>query len=55
MNVCVDYIQPRSDRFPDKICCTVKYGGDNIAVALLSEGLSKVIRHRADDDNRLAY
>ncbi|VDN25268.1 unnamed protein product, partial [Cylicostephanus goldi] len=50
--VTVDYIQPKSEQFPEKTCCTVKVGELNIAEALILKGLSKVVRHRSDDENR---
>ncbi|KAJ1367861.1 hypothetical protein KIN20_028869 [Parelaphostrongylus tenuis] len=52
VSVTVDYIQPKSDQFPEKTCCTVKIGELNIAEALILKGLSKVVRHRSDDENR---
>lgn len=50
--VTVDYIQPKSEQFPEKTYCTVKIGDLNIAEALILKGLSKVVRHRSDDENR---
>lgn len=52
VSVTVDYIQPKSEQFPEKTCCTVKVGELNIAEALILKGLSKVVRHRSDDENR---
>ncbi|CAJ0581780.1 unnamed protein product, partial [Mesorhabditis spiculigera] len=52
VQVTIDYIQPRSEQFPEKTCCTVKQGDLNVAEALITRGLSKVVRHRSDDDNR---
>ncbi|CAJ0963434.1 unnamed protein product, partial [Mesorhabditis belari] len=52
VNVTVDYIQPKSEQYPEKICCTVKQGDTNIGEALIQRGLSKVVRHRSDDENR---
>lgn len=54
-NVTVDYVQPKSDQFPEKTCCTVLVGGQNIAEALVSRGLAKVVRHRGDDENRSSH
>ncbi|CAI4231372.1 unnamed protein product [Auanema sp. JU1783] len=51
-NITVDYIQPKSEQYPEKICCTIRVGDANIAEGLISRGLSKVVRHRADDENR---
>ncbi|CAI2334758.1 unnamed protein product [Caenorhabditis sp. 36 PRJEB53466] len=52
VQVQIDYIQPRSESFPEKTCATVKIGDLNIAEGLVSRGLSKVVRHRSDDENR---
>lgn len=52
VHVIVDYIQPKSDQFPEKTFCTVKLGDINIAEALLSKGLSKTVRYRDTDENR---
>ncbi|XP_076334684.1 staphylococcal nuclease domain-containing protein 1-like isoform X2 [Tachypleus tridentatus] len=55
VNVCKDYIQPASNSFPEKICCTVTVGGQNVAEALISKGLATVIRYRQDDDQRSTH
>ncbi|KAL5009849.1 hypothetical protein ScPMuIL_012154 [Solemya velum] len=55
VNVQVDYIQPPSQGFPEKICATVSLGGINVAEALVSKGLATVIRYRQDDDQRSAH
>ncbi|XP_014664690.1 PREDICTED: LOW QUALITY PROTEIN: staphylococcal nuclease domain-containing protein 1-like [Priapulus caudatus] len=52
VNVTVDYIQPASDSFPEKNCCTVMIGSINVGEALVSKGLGTVIRYRQDDDQR---
>lgn len=52
VQITVDYIQPKAEQFPEKTCCTIEVGGKNIALALLEAGLSKVVRHRNDDENR---
>jgi staphylococcal nuclease domain-containing protein 1 len=52
VNVSVDYIQPPSQSFPEKICCTVKSEGINVGEALVSKGLATVVRYRQDDDQR---
>ncbi|KAF1763864.1 hypothetical protein GCK72_003810 [Caenorhabditis remanei] len=52
VQVQIDYVQPKSDTFPEKTCATIKIGDLNIAEGLVSRGLSKVVRHRADDENR---
>lgn len=52
VNCTVDYIQPKSDEYPEKICCTVMFADTNVAEAIVSQGLAKVIRYRQDDDQR---
>lgn len=52
VQVQIDYVQPKSEQFPEKTCATIKVGDLNIAEGLISRGLSKVVRHRADDENR---
>lgn len=52
INVTVDYIQPASATFPEKICSTVKIEGANVAEALVSKGYASVVRYRQDDDQR---
>lgn len=52
VTVTVDYVQPKTDSYPEKTCCTVKVGDVNIAEALVARGLSKVVRYRADDESR---
>uniref|UniRef100_A0A0N5AH97 Staphylococcal nuclease domain-containing protein 1 n=1 Tax=Syphacia muris TaxID=451379 RepID=A0A0N5AH97_9BILA len=55
VQVTVDYVQPKSEQFPEKTCCTVVSGGLNVAEALVSRGLAKVVRYRSDDDNRSSH
>ncbi|CAK9298605.1 unnamed protein product [Gordionus sp. m RMFG-2023] len=45
VSVNVDYVQPASMGFPEKICCTVTYGGVNVAGALVSKGFATVVRY----------
>lgn len=52
VNVTVDYIQPASQSFPEKNCCTVKIDGANVAEGLVSKGFVTVVRYRQDDDQR---
>jgi staphylococcal nuclease domain-containing protein 1 len=52
VNVLVDYIQPKSVEFPEKIGCTVTINEVNVAEALVSKGLATVIRYRQGDDQR---
>lgn len=52
VNVLVDYIQPKTDDFPEKNCCTVTTSNINIAEALIGRGLGTAVRYRQDDDQR---
>ncbi|XP_074643880.1 staphylococcal nuclease domain-containing protein 1-like [Tubulanus polymorphus] len=52
VQVQVDYIQPASQGYPEKTCCTVSIRGLNVAEALISKGLASVIRYRQGDDSR---
>ncbi|KOB77411.1 Tudor micrococcal nuclease [Operophtera brumata] len=55
VNVTVDYIQPAKDNFPEKICCTVVAGGQNIAEGLVAKGFATVVRYRNDNDQRSSH
>ncbi|XP_003745502.1 staphylococcal nuclease domain-containing protein 1 [Galendromus occidentalis] len=55
VQVQVDYIQPKSDNFPEKVCCTVKFNGQNVAEQLVAAGLATVIRYRQDNDQRSSH
>lgn len=52
VNCTVDYIQPKQDNYPEKVCCTVMFGEINVAEALISQGLARVIRYKQDDNQR---
>lgn len=52
VNIHVDYVQPKSDDFPEKHCCTVTISDINIAEALIGRGLGTPVRYRQDDDQR---
>lgn len=52
VNCTVDYIQPKQDNYPEKVCATIMFGETNVAEALVSQGLAKVIRYKQDDDQR---
>lgn len=52
VNLIIDYIQPAQENYPEKLCCTVMLGETNIAEAIVSHGLAKVIRYKQDDDQR---
>lgn len=55
IQVTVDYIQEKSEQFPEKTGCTVQINNENIAVSLVENGLAKVLRHRNDDENRSPF
>jgi len=48
----IDYIQPKSEDYPEKVCGTVMLGDTNIAEAIVSQGLARVIHYKQDDDQR---
>lgn len=52
VNCYIDYIQPKSDDYQEKILCTVTFGETNVAEALISSGLARAIRYKQDDDQR---
>ncbi|KAF0295232.1 Nuclease domain-containing protein 1 [Amphibalanus amphitrite] len=52
VQVHVDYVQPASDGYPEKTCCTVRLGGVNMAEALVGKGLATVVRYRQDEERR---
>uniref|UniRef100_A0A0N5CHK2 Micrococcal nuclease n=1 Tax=Strongyloides papillosus TaxID=174720 RepID=A0A0N5CHK2_STREA len=52
VRVVVDYIQPKSEQFPEKVCGTVYLDKENICEILVKKGYAKVIKHRRDDENR---
>uniref|UniRef100_A0A7E4ZWC5 Staphylococcal nuclease domain-containing protein n=1 Tax=Panagrellus redivivus TaxID=6233 RepID=A0A7E4ZWC5_PANRE len=52
VDISVDYVQAKTDLYPEKTAATVTLNGKNIAVELLEKGLVRVVRHRNDDDNR---
>jgi staphylococcal nuclease domain-containing protein 1 len=45
-------VQPKQDNYPEKMCATIMFGDINVAEALVSQGLAKVIRYKQDDDQR---
>ncbi|XP_066992984.1 staphylococcal nuclease domain-containing protein 1 [Anabrus simplex] len=55
VHVIVDYIQAAKDNFPEKVCCTVTFGGLNVAEAMVSKGFATVVRYRQDDDQRSSH
>lgn len=48
----LDYVSPARDNFPEKCCYTVMLGELNVAEALVSKGLAKVLKRSADSDQR---
>lgn len=52
VNCVIDYVQAKQDNYPEKVCATVMLGDTNVAEALVSQGLAKVIRYKQDDDQR---
>lgn len=51
----VEYIQPKSDSYPEKICCSVRPADQpkwNAAEALVSKGYASVIKYMSDDSQR---
>ncbi|KAI0236877.1 Staphylococcal nuclease domain-containing protein 1 [Lamellibrachia satsuma] len=55
VSVQVDYIQPKTDDFPEKTCCTVSISSINVGEALISKGLATCVRYRQDDDQRSGH
>jgi staphylococcal nuclease domain-containing protein 1 len=52
VKVSVDYVKPAQNTFPERMCCTVIREDVNMAEALISKGLARVVRHHQDDDQR---
>ena len=53
VTVTVEYVQPASNNFPDRLCCTVVQGTSmNIAEALVACGFATVVKYKQDDNNR---
>ncbi|UXI18301.1 transmembrane protein 242-like [Sarcoptes scabiei] len=48
----LDYVQPKTDNFPEKNYCTVWYDNQNIGEQLISHGLASVVKYRQDDSQR---
>lgn len=57
VTVHIDYIQPKSDAYPEKTCASVftMDGNVNVGEALIAKGLATAVRYRQDDDQRSAY
>jgi staphylococcal nuclease domain-containing protein 1 len=52
VNCIIDYVQPKSEDYPEKVCCTVMLGDTNVSEAIVTAGLAKVIRYKQNDDQR---
>ena len=51
----VEYIQPKSDSYPEKVCCTVRPADQpkwNAAEALVGKGYATVMKYFTDDSQR---
>ncbi|KRY53537.1 Nuclease domain-containing protein [Trichinella britovi] len=55
VNVTIDYVQPSVNQLPERTCCTVVFGGQNMAELLVSKGLAAVVRNRQGDENRSPF
>jgi staphylococcal nuclease domain-containing protein 1 len=57
VNVHIDYIQPKSDAYPEKTCASIFTldGNVNVGEALIAKGLATAVRYRQDDDQRSAH
>jgi staphylococcal nuclease domain-containing protein 1 len=55
VNCLCDYVQPTQDNYPEKVCCSVMLGETNVAEALVTAGLAKVIRYKQDNDQRSSH
>lgn len=54
VKVHIDFIRPREGEYDERECATIRYGnqGANIAEQLVEKGLSSVVRHKRDDEDR---
>lgn len=52
VKVTVDYVQPKTEKFDEKVCCTVLVDNVNIGEALISRGLASLVKYRPDDESR---
>uniref|UniRef100_A0A0N4ZCN2 Staphylococcal nuclease domain-containing protein n=1 Tax=Parastrongyloides trichosuri TaxID=131310 RepID=A0A0N4ZCN2_PARTI len=55
VNIHVDYTQPKSDQYPEKVCASVFVDKENIGETLVKKGLAKVVKHKRDDENRSSH
>ena len=59
VTVGIDYIRPLPNPGPgqdaERVCGSVLEGQNNVAVALVANGLATVMKHRADDQDRSLY
>lgn len=52
VQVIVDYIQPKTEQYPEKICATILLNGLNIGEALVAKGFATVAKYRADEEKK---
>lgn len=55
VQVSIDGKRPGTDGYEDREMATVVFGGANVALGLIREGLVSVVRHRQDDLDRSPY
>ncbi|KAF5393303.1 hypothetical protein D9757_000664 [Collybiopsis confluens] len=50
----IDFVRPKEGEFDERECATVRYGNQNIniAVQVVEKGLASVVRHKRDDEDR---
>ncbi|TFK20773.1 transcription factor [Coprinopsis marcescibilis] len=54
VKVHIDFIRPPEGDYEERECATIRYGahGANVAEQIVEKGLSSVVRHKRDDENR---
>jgi len=55
VKVKIDYEQPKTEQYPEKVCATVFLGEVNIAVALVMKGFATVIKRNDEDQKSCAF
>ncbi|KAJ3735805.1 hypothetical protein DFJ43DRAFT_1151026 [Lentinula guzmanii] len=50
----IDFVRPKEGEYDERECATVRFGNQNInvAVQLIEKGLASVVRHKRDDEDR---
>ncbi|KAJ4483316.1 hypothetical protein J3R30DRAFT_1762437 [Lentinula aciculospora] len=50
----IDFIRPKEGEYDERECATVRFGNQNVnvAVQLVEKGLASVVRHKRDDEDR---